>query len=55
MNPCSSGDECSVSFSDRPIVAGEAYNKWTLDFTAPSKGRPVTLTDVSKETVQPEK
>lgn len=54
-DPCSSGDECSVSFSDRPVVAGEAYNKWTLTFTAPSKGQPVTLTDVSKETVQPEK
>jgi len=52
-DPCSLGDECSVAFSDRPLVAGEAYNKWTPAFTAPSKGRPVTLTDVSKETVQP--
>lgn len=52
---CSSGEKCFVSFSDRSVVAGEAYNKWTLAFTAPSKGQPVTLTDVSKETVRPEK
>lgn len=52
-DPCS--DECSVSFSDRPVVVGEAYNKWTLTFTAPSKGQPVTLANVSKETAQPKK
>ncbi|MDR3675715.1 MAG: hypothetical protein P4N24_09510 [Acidobacteriota bacterium] len=50
---CGSGDECSVSFSDRPVVAGEAYNKWTLAFTAPAKGQPGMLTSVTKETVHP--
>jgi hypothetical protein len=50
---CSSDNECSISFSDRPIHAGEAYNKWTLAFTVPSKSQLMMLTDVSKETVQP--
>ena len=48
-----SGNECSVSFSDRPVVAGEAYNKWSLTFTAPSNGQPGMLTDASRETVHP--
>jgi hypothetical protein len=52
--PCTS-HECSVSFSDRPIVESEPYNKWTLAFTARVQGKPVTLTDVSRETVQPGK
>jgi hypothetical protein len=50
---CGSSNECSVSFSDRPVVQGQAYNKWTLGFTAPAKGQPGMLTDVSKETVRP--
>ncbi len=48
-----SDNGCSVAFSDRPVVAGEAYNKWTLAFAIPSKGQPGMLTDVSKETVKP--
>jgi hypothetical protein len=52
---CGSGDECSVSFSDRPVVSGEPYNKWTLDFTGPTQGNPIVLVDVSIETVHPEK
>lgn len=50
---CRSGDECSVSFSDRPVVTGEAYNKWTLTFIPPLKRQPAMLSDVSEETVQP--
>jgi len=53
--PCNSDDECSVSFSDRPVVQSEPYNKWTLVFTAPSQGKPVSLTDASRETVRPGK
>jgi hypothetical protein len=48
-----SEDECSLSFSDRPVVAGEAYNKWSLTFAAPHEGQPWTLTEVSRETVHP--
>jgi hypothetical protein len=50
--PCSD-NECSLSFSDRPIATGQAYNKWTLSFTGPSKGHSPLLTDISKESVQP--
>lgn len=50
---CSSSDECSVAFSDRPVVEGQAYNKWTLTFAASSKGHQRMLTDISKKTVQP--
>jgi hypothetical protein len=50
---CDSTNECSVSFSDRSIITGEAYNKWTLTFIAPSKGQPAQLSDVEAETVRP--
>jgi len=48
-----SGNECSVAFSDRPVVSGEAYNKWTLTFTRPTNGQTGRLTDVSRETIEP--
>jgi hypothetical protein len=48
-------DECSVSFSDRPVVKSEPYNEWTLDFAPPAQGKPAVLTGVSRETVQPKK
>ena len=52
---CATSGECSVSFSDRQIVPGTAYNRWTLNFTVPSKNQPVSLIEAVKETVHPDK
>jgi hypothetical protein len=52
-NPCSSCNECSLSFSVGPVVKDEPYDKWTLIFACPSIGKPAVLTDVSRETIGP--
>jgi len=43
--------ECTVAFSDRPVRAGEPFNKWTLVFTPATGGKPAMLEEATRETV----
>lgn len=48
---CNGEGECTVAFSDRPVRAGEPFNKWTLVFTPASGAKPAMLEEATRETV----